>query len=553
MSLVLVSDLSSVDKLLANSSSATFLADQVNKPKRLKKFRDKCFPTLQDTDRDDAQLKARLKHLNNVDLQQCVGLLRNDSVKAWLQNSYSSLLWINSYRGLGIADWVSAFSTRLVEHAGRLPEMTVLYHFCGNHSTSRRVSTATVVVQSLIIQILQLYHKKFSRKVFPFTLEHFRDAQDDFEDLWNLFVECCAEAQVTCVWLIVDHIDNLKKGENYDALLTSLKNLTEEDSKIFKVFLSARSTGTPSIMQSASTNSIDETVQPLSQIFTVTVPRAQTRTSAALLSKQKRLVRIPDAFPEQTPLGDADIAELLGSSSDDLLSEKDTNVDARDKLVASPVSLTSPKGLKSSDMDEGTDISDSSLDFVKENPFATSSESEWERRLPSIGNGSKNENILESDDDEEDLAFARGPVHDEPTRLSDSSASQKTKKQKKNSKKERKETEYSQTSDKAKSRSHIKLQDPLESSSDNDQVTSKSKTKFKKRIRSRTKVDDSLSSSANNDLGEIEPHAKAKQERDDDPLASFSSETSSSAWSPPKTKANTRVKDSLLSSPESEP
>ena len=338
-----------------------------------------------------------------MDLQQCVGLLHNESVRAWLQCGHSSLLWTNTSRTYGTADWATAFATRLIEYAGKLDNMTVLYHFCGNQATSRPVSTPAVLVQSLVMQTLQLYHKSFLRKAFPFTLGHFEDAADDLEDLWGLFIDCCVESQVACVWLIVDHIDNLQKGEDYDALLANLRGLTEEDSRIFKVYISARSSGTPAVMQSSSTTSTDG--DALSRIFTVTVPRAQSRLSAAMLSKQKRLARIPDASPERAPIDEAEIADLLDSSSDDLLSGNEVDEDADKELVVeSPTSMTSPTwNVKARQSDE-SGLSDSSLDFVKEDPFETSEESEWEKRL-SDRPVKDDVGTSNSEDEEEDLTF----------------------------------------------------------------------------------------------------------------------------------------------------
>ena len=148
-----------------------------------------------------------------MDLQQCVGLLRHGSVKAWVESNRSSLLWINTQKVYGIADWATSFSTRIIEYSGRIEYAMVLYYFCGNRPISSQASAVTVTIQSMIMQILQVHHKKFvSRKLFPFTLEHFEDAADDISELWNLLLSCIAEADLKCVWLVIDNSAPLEFG-----------------------------------------------------------------------------------------------------------------------------------------------------------------------------------------------------------------------------------------------------------------------------------------------------------------------------------------------------
>lgn len=72
------------------------------------------------------------------------------------------------------------------------------------------------------MQVIQQHHKKFIRKAFPFTLEHFQDVENDMEELRALLWSSCAESGARCVWIVIDHIDNLCKGEDYDALLHGL-------------------------------------------------------------------------------------------------------------------------------------------------------------------------------------------------------------------------------------------------------------------------------------------------------------------------------------------
>jgi hypothetical protein len=317
---------------------------------------------------DKVKVNARLRHTTTQDLQQTMGLLRNPDVRDWLQTSMPSLLWVNTFRQSGLTDWATMFSTRMIEYAEKVDNMTALCHLCGSHPASQSISTAAVLVQSLIMQVIEQHHKKFIRKAFPFTLEHFQDVENDMEDLWTLFCSCCAESGAPCVWIVVDHIDNLQKGEDYDALLHGLQQLTEDGSRVFKVLISARSTGTPPAISEAAKIESES-----SHIATITVPRGPSSMAVALMSKQKHIARMPDSHLEHDTASEADIDALLNSSEED--SEPGAENEKR-HLVASPTSLASPAKTSQLSLSEQSDVSDSSMEFTRHDPFASSEESD---------------------------------------------------------------------------------------------------------------------------------------------------------------------------------
>ena len=338
------------------------------KPKRLRRFRDKSFTLLHNMDDDDAKLNVRLRRTTTQDLQQIMGLLRNSVVRDWLQTSMPSLLWVNTFRRSGFTDWATTFSSRVIEYAQKVDNMTVLYHLCGIHPGSQSISTAAVLVQSLIMQVIQHHHKKFIRKAFPLTLEHFQDVENDMEELWALFCSCCAESGAPCVWIIIDHIDNLRKGGDYEALLHGLQQLTEDGSRVFKIFISARSTGTPPAISEAA-----EIESESSRIATITVPKAQSSKTAALVPKQKRIARMPDSHSDSETVSKADIDALLHSSEED--SESGAESDER-RLVKSPTSCSPSANMRLHGLSELSDMSDSSMEFTQHDPFASSEESD---------------------------------------------------------------------------------------------------------------------------------------------------------------------------------
>jgi hypothetical protein len=154
-----------------------------------------------------------------------MGLLKNEALRDWLESSSSKLVWVNTYRRSGPADWATASAVGMIEHASKINHMMALYHLSRNHPMSNPVSAPTVVLQSMIMQVIQQYYDKFVEKAFHFTLEHFQDVHDDVEDLWELFSRCCDASRAPCIWLFIDHINNLQKGEDYGSLLVGLQKL----------------------------------------------------------------------------------------------------------------------------------------------------------------------------------------------------------------------------------------------------------------------------------------------------------------------------------------
>jgi hypothetical protein len=336
-----------------------------------------------------------------MDLQQCMGLLRHESVKAWIETNHSSMLWVNTQKVYGIADWASSFSTKIIEYAGKMEYIMVLYHFCGNHPPSHEVSTVAVTVQAMIMQVLQTHHKKFvSRKLFPFTLEHFEDAAEDMMELWSLLISCIAEAGLPCVWLVIDNVDSLQKGSDWDFFISALQELSEGDAKLFKIFVTARGTGkeTRAGVQKALAD-MSKDGQESNRVAIVTVPRAISRTTNSLYGKQKRPARLPDQEEESQVAAKANVDDLLNSGSDDEPWEDKKQADVLSHLVESPVSIKSSENTKGSSDDDDLSLSDSSLDFMKDDPLASSAESDWEKDSDGLEKDMEDVDLQDSDED----------------------------------------------------------------------------------------------------------------------------------------------------------
>ena len=262
----------------------------------------------------------------------------------------------------------------MVEYTEKINGMTVVFHLCGNHSMSRPVSTPAVLLQSLIMQVIQQHLQVFTQSSLSFTLDHFQDVQDDVGGLLELFSRCCVECGASCVWIVLDHLDNLQKGEDYDYLVQGLLKLSDNNSRVHKIFVSARSSGTHmAVLEAADMHAANEHESSPS-IAAVNVPKAPSKMAATLLSRQKRLTRLPDSTVQSTATK-ADIEYLLHSSSseDELLPEDE---DQQHSIVASPTSLTSPKQTRHSDMTDDSTASDSSMEFTRDDPFESSEDSD---------------------------------------------------------------------------------------------------------------------------------------------------------------------------------
>ena len=403
--------------MAAVTTTTTFLADHVSKAKRLSRFRDTCFPLLRIIDADDRATNSGLRRINRQDLEQIIGLFRKEAVRSWLQSDCSSLLLVNTPMRSRMPDWATAFATRIIEHAGSLRNMTVLHHFCGAHDTVSPVSSAKVVIQAMIMQLVQQRHKSITRKVFPFTMEHFQDAGDDLEDLWNIFIDCCTETCAPCIWLIIDNIDNLQHGTDLDTFVNELQKLTDrdQDSRIFKILILNR--GPDGILHLPKSDPIKsvENANCSPRLFTATVPRTPSRTSAAILSKLKRPARLEDPSTEQITTSGDEKAALTHEEAEDLLRS------SGDELGFSDDERSTPQHTQSSALSlakastasvDSSEFSDSSLEFTKDDPFASSDENEWEKK-PRTGT---QDTLSDSDDDYLESSISPGLHVVSPTR-----------------------------------------------------------------------------------------------------------------------------------------
>ncbi len=371
-------DASMADPMGSNAQSAlqvstpqVYLADFVSNPQTLLEFRNEAFPQLQRFDHREKYIRAGERLLTTYDWQHCVGLLRHPSMRSWVSSEKSAILWVDTHQGHRL-DWASVFSTRLMDDCARLEFSMALAHFCQGHSTGNAVSTAAILIQSLIFKSISLHSTYFTVRAIEMTQQRFQDAQDDVERLWALFLDVLGlVAKGKCVWIIIDHVDilqketNLRGLENALALLRNLNALTDDPSITVKIFVTAR------IRDAARLSTkIAEAKILSSRHAIITVPRGSHRSEATLLAKSsKKLSRLPEPKESlEVPTSLVSVDSLLSNTSSDSDYEEERPIKAKHTIKRKPeLAVVQNK----SDLETGESDSASLFD-----PFASSDESE---------------------------------------------------------------------------------------------------------------------------------------------------------------------------------
>ena len=230
------------------------------------------------------------------DYQYCAKLLGHQEMKSWMEKDESSLIWVNSHQNERAVDWVSVLATNIVDHAKNLTCVTMLRHFCIGSYSNKLGSNPYTVLQAFIFQMLRLHRTRFlNNHSLGLSLPRFKEARQDLEQLWEVFDEVVKTAKVSCVWLVIDHIDILLKestpGETLQ-LLAFLEGMLQDDSITVKILVTARLGGSTLLSKLACES---EAISPDHAI--INVPRGYQRHEAVL---PRLAPRRPHRLPEVT-------------------------------------------------------------------------------------------------------------------------------------------------------------------------------------------------------------------------------------------------------------
>ena len=360
---------------LSISTPQIYLADFVSNPQSLLEFRNGVFPQLQRFDQRENHIRASSRFLTTYDWQHCVALLRHPSMKSWMSSEQSAILWVDTYQSHKL-DWASVLLTRLADDCARLNCSVALTHFCQGHSAGNAVSTAAILIQSLISTSISLHHEQFTVRMIELTQQRFQDARDDVERLWTLFLDVLGlVAKEKCVWIIIDHVDilqketNLKGLENALALLRSLNTLADDPAITVKILITAR------IRDAARLSTkIAEARILASRHAIITVPRGHHRQEATLLAKSsKKVSRLPE------PNASLAVPTSL-VSVDSLLSATDSDSDSWEGDIANSKHIAQRKPETTAKTESGIDTGGSDSASLCD-PFASSDDSEPTTRV----------------------------------------------------------------------------------------------------------------------------------------------------------------------------
>lgn len=377
------------------STPQIYLADFVLSQTTLFEFRNGVFPQLQRFDQRENHIKASSRSLTTYDWQHCVALLRHPSMRSWMSSEQSAILWVDTYQNQKL-DWASVLLTRLADDCARLHCSVALAHFCQRNLEGDAISTAAILIQSLIFQLISLHHEQFSVRTIELTQQRFQEVRDDAERLWILFLDVLRlVAKEKCVWIVIDHVDilqketNLKGLENALALLRSLNALADDPDLTVKILITAR------IGDAARLSTkIAEARILASRHAIITVPRGHHRQEAALLAKlSKKVSRLPE------PNASLTVPTSL-VSVDSLLFDTDSDSDSREGSIAKVKHPTQREPETYAKTAVGGDTGDSDSASLYD-PFASSDDSEPTTSIhdsalgPSSSDDSSDEDFLQ--------------------------------------------------------------------------------------------------------------------------------------------------------------
>lgn len=353
---------------------------------KLPEFMSMVFPDLQDFRNNESRIRSLNKYLLDPDFGQCLKFLEHEKTQAWLVSETSSIVWVNSHKTSPLADWATAITTRLIDHAARLKNTTVLQYFSMQHNRKNAMSTAASFVQVLTVQVLEQFSHRFLVRSTQFTLQRVKEMAANFSGLWAIFREVLSAAVVgnpTCIWIFIDRIDMLKLDNSNKAsgdlltLLGHLDDLTKDDTIVVKIFITARHTSVSQQLESE----IKCGKLPSFRDTVITMPHGTHQFTAALCAKnRKRLGELNVvASPKKTkaPKAMEHSIEISNPALDDFCSS-DSSVG-----VANGTGNTAPKAVQldvprfiRTNVDSSEQDSMISLD----DDFQSSSEPDWSTR-----------------------------------------------------------------------------------------------------------------------------------------------------------------------------
>ncbi|KAI9761081.1 MAG: bck1-like resistance to osmotic shock [Chaenotheca gracillima] len=230
-----------------------FLADHLD-GEGFDRFCDTLFPGLRNLDDETLQHEAAMEQLPGMDSyrQKGLNLLRMERVISWIEADHSKILWVDGCGVLQRSEWNSSFVVPLmIDATSNYESIVILRHSFSRASSSTKSKSCTILVQAFITQLFKQHPKKFRSRSQSFTKDRLRNAKDDLEGLWAIFLECLERVDAHIVYLIVDGIDHLQSSTGRESpgdmeiLLRELNNLAKNKDRLFKILVTAQLANMP--------------------------------------------------------------------------------------------------------------------------------------------------------------------------------------------------------------------------------------------------------------------------------------------------------------------
>ena len=234
-----ISENSLTDAECAEATNATSGSAGVTDAER---FLDNLFVELREYRQDSSRREMAIEQASEMRdyRSKRKNITRIEGVMDWVESETSRLLWINGHNVLRRSVFSMSFATPLLVLGESNYETTlVLRHFCGDGLASGP-QNYRILVQALLYQILQQNPKVLDGKKSALT----REATKTLTTLWDLFLDCLAEVNADCTFIIIENIDVLKEGSSFNVdegkfVLHHLHALVQDSTKLIKVLLIA--------------------------------------------------------------------------------------------------------------------------------------------------------------------------------------------------------------------------------------------------------------------------------------------------------------------------
>lgn len=168
-------------------------------------------------------------------------ILKVDHVMDWVEAQSSQLLWVDGSHSLRRETFSASFvAPVLLLGENHFETSIVLRHFCGD-SYGTSASNYPALIQSLLTQLFKQRADLWSTASTSLD----RESASNICVLWRVFVDALQNAQVPCVFIVIDSIDSLASQktadgvEERDFILGALNILVQHSNLLVKVLLTA--------------------------------------------------------------------------------------------------------------------------------------------------------------------------------------------------------------------------------------------------------------------------------------------------------------------------